>query len=190
MVNGMWTFEERNKILVTNHHWPCDGSTWWLNRWPGLRTEHCLLVFSEIELDPFNKHLFCKRKYLDVSNKGKQKANGIFEKKNYFRYININMDTPSIPLMYKYHTLKVLKVATFWIRTPSKIKSLRTLNTRSRHVFLIAIPVLLPPQSSITNQVCSNSTFSLFSRIPHLATALIHNFYTLHVATQWQMFSI
>ena len=61
-------------------------------------------------------------------------------------------------------------------------KSLRTFNTRSHHAFPIAIPVLLLPKSSITKQVCSNSTFKVFPRISHLATALIHNFCTLHVA--------
>ena len=54
--------------------------------------------------------------------------------------------------------------------------------TRSHHAFPIAIPVLLLPKSSITKQVCSNSTFKVFPRISHLATALIHNFCTLHVA--------
>ena len=48
--------------------------------------------------------------------------------------------------------------------------------------FPIAIPVLLLPKSSITEQVCTNSTFKVFSRISNLATALIHNFGTLHVA--------
>ena len=27
----MWTFEKRNKIVLPNHHWPFDGSTWWPN---------------------------------------------------------------------------------------------------------------------------------------------------------------
>ena len=44
------------------------------------------------------------------------------------------------------------------------------------------IPIAIPDQSSITKQVCSNSTFKVFPRIPKLATALIHNFGTLHVA--------
>ena len=48
--------------------------------------------------------------------------------------------------------------------------------------FPIAIPVLLLPKSSITKQVCSNSTFKVFPRISHLATALTHNLCTLHVA--------
>ena len=61
-------------------------------------------------------------------------------------------------------------------------KSLRTFNTRSRHAFPIAIPVLLLPKSSITKQVCSNLTFKVFPRISHLATALIHNFCTLPMA--------
>ena len=78
--------------------------------------------------------------------------------------------------------LTLWMLATFWIRSPSKIKSLRTFNTRSHHAFPIAIPVLLLPKSSITKQVCSNSTFKVFPRISHLATALIHNFCTLHVA--------
>ena len=67
-------------------------------------------------------------------------------------------------------------LVTFWIRSPSKIESIRTFNTRSRHAFPIAIPVLLITKSSITKQVCSNSTFKVSPRIPHLATALIHNF--------------
>ena len=78
--------------------------------------------------------------------------------------------------------LTLWMLATFWIKSPSKIKSLRTFNTRSRHAFPIAIPVLLLPKSSITKQVCSNSTFKVFPRISNLATALIHNFCTLHVA--------
>ena len=78
--------------------------------------------------------------------------------------------------------LTLWMLATFWIRSPSKIRSLRTFNIRSRHAFPIAIPVLLLPKSFITKQVCSNSTFKVFPRIPHLATALIHNFYMLHVA--------
>ena len=57
-------------------------------------------------------------------------------------------------------------LATFWTRSPSKIKSLRTFNTRSRHAFPIAILVLLLPKSSITKQVCSNSTFKVFSHDP------------------------
>ena len=72
--------------------------------------------------------------------------------------------------------------ATFWTRSPSKIKSLRTFNARSRHAFPIAILVLLLPKSSITKQVYSNSTFKVFHMIPHLATARIQNFFTLHVA--------
>ena len=73
-------------------------------------------------------------------------------------------------------------IAAFWTRSPSKIESLRTFNTRSRHAFPIAILVLLLPKSSITKQVCSNSTFKVFHMIPHLATARIQNFFTLHVA--------
>ena len=65
---------------------------------------------------------------------------------------------------------------------PSKIKSLRTFNARSRHAFPIAILVLLLPKSSITKQAYSNSTFKVFHVIPHLATARIQNFFTLHVA--------
>ena len=63
-----------------------------------------------------------------------------------------------------------------------KMVSFRTFNTRSRHAFPIAILVLLLPKSSITKQVCSNSTFNVFHMIPHLATARIQNFFTLHVA--------
>ena len=44
--------------------------------------------------------------------------------------------------------LTLWTLATFWIRSPSKIKSLRTFNRRSRHAFPIAIPVLLLPKSS------------------------------------------
>ena len=62
--------------------------------------------------------------------------------------------------------LTLWMLATFWIRSPSKIKSLRTFNTRSRHAFPIAIPVLLLPKSSITKQVCSNSTFKVFQDLP------------------------
>ena len=36
--------------------------------------------------------------------------------------------------------------------------------------------------SRITKQVYSNSTFKVFHMIPHLATARIQNFFTLHVA--------
>ena len=57
-----------------------------------------------------------------------------------------------------------------------------TFNTRSCHAFPIAIMVLLLPKSSITKQVYSNSTFKVFHMIPHLATARIQNFFTLHVA--------
>ena len=78
--------------------------------------------------------------------------------------------------------LTLWMLATFWTRSPSKIKSLRTFNTRSRHVFPIAILVLLLPKSSITKQVYSNSTFKVFHMIPRLATARIQNFFTLHVA--------
>ena len=78
--------------------------------------------------------------------------------------------------------LTLWMLATFGIRSSSKIKSLRTFNTRSRHAFPIAIPVLLLPRYSTTKQVCSNSTFRVFPRIPHLATALIHHFCMLHVA--------
>ena len=73
-------------------------------------------------------------------------------------------------------------LATFWIRSPSKIKSLRTFNTRSRHAFRIAMPVLFLPKSSITMQVCSNSTFKVFLRTPNLTTALIHNFCMLCIS--------
>ena len=65
--------------------------------------------------------------------------------------------------------------------SPSKINFLRSFNTRSRHAFLIAIPVLLLPTSSITKNVCSNLTYSL-SQDPHLVTVLIHSFCMLHVA--------
>ena len=78
--------------------------------------------------------------------------------------------------------LTLWMLATFWTRSPSKIKSLRTFNTRSCHAFPIAILVLLLPKSSITKQVYSNSTFKVFHMIPHLATARIQNFFTLHVA--------
>ena len=80
--------------------------------------------------------------------------------------------------------LTLWMLATFWIRSPSKIRSLRSFNTRSRHAFLIPIPVLLLPKYLITKQVWSNSTFKVFHRIPHLATALIHN-YTISMCSMW-----
>ena len=49
--------------------------------------------------------------------------------------------------------LTLWMLATYWTRSPSKIKSLRTFNTRSRHAFPIAILVLLLPKSSITGDL-------------------------------------
>ena len=61
--------------------------------------------------------------------------------------------------------LALWMLATFWIRSPSKVKSLRTFNTRSRHAFPIAIPVLLLPnwKSSITQLFMSHQCIAEIS---------------------------
>ena len=51
--------------------------------------------------------------------------------------------------------LNLSNIATCGIRHLSKVKSLHIFNTRSRHAFLIAIPVRLLPKCSTTKQVCS-----------------------------------
>ena len=101
-------------------------------------------------------------------------------------FIAVRVDEPTEtrnrPSNSPIKALTLWMLATFWTRSPSKIKSLRTFNTRSRHAFPIALLVLLLPKSSITKQVYSNLTFKVFLMIPHLATARIQNFFTLHVA--------
>ena len=62
-----------------------------------------------------------------------------------------------------------------------KVIFLHTLNTRSRHAFLIAKQVRLLPKFSTTKQVCSNSTSKVFLRIPYLVPALAQSFCMLHV---------
>ena len=89
---------------------------------------------------------------------------------------------PFLNVKFANKGIDALNVSNILTRSPSKIKSLRTFNARSRHAFPIAILVLLLPKSSITKQVYSNLTFKVFHMIPHLATARIQNFFTLHVA--------
>ena len=62
--------------------------------------------------------------------------------------------------------LTLWMLATFRIRIPPKIKSLHTFNIKRRNAFLIAIPVLLLPKSSIKKHVCSNSRSRSFSGSP------------------------
>ena len=67
-----------------------------------------------------------------------------------------------------------IRALTLWmlaisgIRRPSKIKFLGTFNARSHHTCLMALPVLLLPNSSNTKQVCSNLIYNVFPRIPTL----------------------
>ena len=81
--------------------------------------------------------------------------------------------------------LTFLMLATFWIRSPSKIKFLCNFNTRSRHAFPIAMPFLLLVKSSITKQAyshfqgllqdlppcnCSGSQLFLYPPCGHIVT--------------------
>ena len=73
-------------------------------------------------------------------------------------------------------------LAIFWIRSESKIKSLRTFNTRNRHTFPIAIPDMLLSNSLSTQQVCSKSTFKVFPRIPTLQLF----WFTISLRSMWR----
>ena len=73
-------------------------------------------------------------------------------------------------------------VYTFWMKNPSKVIFLHTLNIKSCHAFLIAIQVRLLPKCLTTKQVCSKSTSKVFLRTPYLVPALALSFFMLHVA--------
>ena len=73
---------------------------------------------------------------------------------------------PFLNVKFANKGIDALNVSNILNQKSVKIKSLRTFDTRSRHAFPIAIPVLLLPKLSITKQVCSNSTFKLFPRMP------------------------